>query len=248
MFLWVHLSKGCAPVFIFKNNIVFSWSALQFPAFFSFFPSPVWGLKVLKGQFWVTSVTTVPKFEDPRDCCCSLWRDTTHMRRLMKECAILWVGQLLLLSASSTLFFSPSSQTKLFSSLRHTCATPGEFVREHRGVLSKSASWCGHERRCGAAAHLFPMSSSKHRSGTHSLSAQSGGGWTMVQRGGVHGGGPGRSAPAMFFWPRQCPAVSSDSDQRNRLFDVFTSSPLVQLLLGSAQEIRQITTVVSGLL
>lgn len=40
---------------------------------------------------------------------------------------------------------------------------PTCFVRKHRGVLSKTLPWCGDERQCGAVAHPFPMSSSKHR-------------------------------------------------------------------------------------
>lgn len=40
---------------------------------------------------------------------------------------------------------------------------PTCFVRKHQGVLSKFLPWCGDERRCGAAAHPFPVSSSKHR-------------------------------------------------------------------------------------
>lgn len=45
---------------------------------------------------------------------------------------------------------------------------PTCFVRKHRGVLSKTLPWCGDERRCGAVAHPFPMSSSKHRQNSFS--------------------------------------------------------------------------------
>lgn len=45
---------------------------------------------------------------------------------------------------------------------------PTCFVRKHESVLSKTLPWCGDERRCGAVAHPFPMSSSKHRQNSFS--------------------------------------------------------------------------------
>ncbi len=45
---------------------------------------------------------------------------------------------------------------------------PTCFVRKHQGVLSKSLSRQEDERRCGAVAHPFPVSSSKHRQNSFS--------------------------------------------------------------------------------
>lgn len=80
---------------------------------------------------------------------------------------------------------------------------PTCFVQKHWGVLSKSLSWWGHKRQCGAVARPFPMSSSKHGKNSFGNLRRKNGGCKRVWlkgKGCKMVPGPGRSGGAWPFW------------------------------------------------
>lgn len=95
-------------------------------------------------------------------CSISLIMDTVwRRRRWMKQ--QLYQSRFVLCFLSTLPTCSISRHFVFSNTASKKPEPPACFVRKHQGVSSKSLSWCGDERRCGAVAHPFLMSSSKHR-------------------------------------------------------------------------------------
>lgn len=243
MFLFVHLSKGCSPVFIFKNNIVFSWSALQFPAFFSrhsfiFFSQPLLGSesaqRAILGNFF--------------NYCSKLWGPLGllglslegHHSKVQKSDIMGWtvVIALCLMNLVFQPLFPNKSVLVSATLVRHPVSVCGGI-----GVCCPSLRPGGDMKDDVEMPHIFSQWAHPNTEPGLIHRAPSPGEDGQWSKGG------GRT------WRRAWTVCTCHVPQRagigikgTDVFDVFTPSPLVQLLFGSAQEIRQITTVVGGLL